>query len=99
MKLVWTEKASRDALSIHAYISEHSETYADSVYERMLARPNQLIAHPESGSVVPECGRQDLRELFLHSFRIIYLLLPDEIHILTIVHGARILDFHMPQEP
>lgn len=31
MKLVWTEKASRDALSIHADISEHSETYADSV--------------------------------------------------------------------
>lgn len=97
MKLRWTAKASADALSIHAYIAERSESYADAVYERLLARPQQLIAHPLSGSMVPEYGREDVREILLHSFRLIYLVLPDEIQILTVVHGARILDFQPPE--
>ncbi len=99
MKLVWTEKASADALSIHSYISEQSKAYADTVYARLLARPQQLTAHPESGSIVPEFDRRDVRELFLHSFRVIDLILPNEMHILTIVHGARILDFDVPFGP
>ena len=96
MKLRWTEKASVDALSIHAYIAERSESYADSVYERLLVRPQQLIDYPLSGSIVPEYGREDIREIFLHSFRLIYLVLLDEVRILTVVHGARILDFQPP---
>ncbi len=99
MRLIWTEKAAADAILICEYIAEHSELYADSVYERILARPQQLLDHPDSGSVVPEFGRRDVRELFLHSFRIIYLVLTDEIHILTVVHGARILDFEIPDRP
>lgn len=47
MKLRWTEKASSDALAIHRYISECSETYADAVYAKILQRPNPLIIdHP-----------------------------------------------------
>ena len=98
MRIVWTEKASADALSIHSYIAEKSEAYADAVYERLLSRTQQLLIFPESGSVVSEFDREDVRELFLHSFRIIYLLLPCEIQILTIVHGARIVDFELPSE-
>ncbi len=96
MRLRWTEKASADALSIHTYIAERSESYADSVYERLLVRSQQLIDHPLSGSIVPEYGREDIREVFLHSFRLVYFVAPDEIQILTIVHGARILDFQPP---
>jgi plasmid stabilization system protein ParE len=59
MRLRWTEKASADALSIHAYIAERSETYADAVYERIVGRPQQLINHPFSGSVVPEYGSSE----------------------------------------
>jgi len=96
MRLRWTEKASSDLLSIHTFIAEQSESYADSVYERLLVRPQQLIAHPLSGSIVPEYGREDVREVFLHSFRLIYLVLSEEIQILTVVHGARIIDFEPP---
>jgi len=65
MNLYWTEKASADALSIHAFIAESSNAYADSDYERILGRPQQLIPHPMSDSIVPEFGLEDIRELFV----------------------------------
>lgn len=89
MKIRWTEKASADALGSYDYIAEQSLAYAESVYERILARPSQLIEHPLSGSVVPEFGRDDIRELFVYSFRIVYRLADYEVRVLTIIHGSR----------
>ncbi|MCY2973414.1 MAG: type II toxin-antitoxin system RelE/ParE family toxin [Planctomycetota bacterium] len=96
MRIRWTERASSDLLSIHTFIAEQSESYADAVYERLLVRPQQLVDQPLSGSIVPEYGRDDIREVFLHSFRLIYLVVADEVQILTVAHGARILDFEPP---
>ena len=89
MKIRWTEKASSDALGIFDYIARQSPSYADSVYERLLARPLQLTAHPLSGSIVPELGREDIRELFVYSFRLIYRVAKDEIRVVTVIHGGR----------
>ncbi|MFO7905488.1 MAG: type II toxin-antitoxin system RelE/ParE family toxin [Planctomycetota bacterium] len=89
MKILWTEKASADALGIFDYIAEQSLSYADTVYERILARPLQLTEHPHSGSVVPEFGRDDIRELFIYSFRLIYRVADTEVRVLTVIHGNR----------
>ena len=94
MKVRWTERASKDALSIYDYIADRSESYADAVYDRLLLRPSQLTAHPESGSIVPEYRREDIRELFVHSFRMIYRIDANEVRILTVIHGSR----QLPQE-
>ena len=53
----------------------------------------QLTVHPKSGSVVPEFGRNDIRELFTYSFRLIYRIASDEIRVLTVIHGSRIYWF------
>ena len=93
MRIRWTEKASNDALEIYDFIAKNSETYAATVYNQILDRPEpQLIDHPHSGSVVPEFEREDIREVFVHSFRIIHLVLKDEIRILTVCHGANPVD-------
>ena len=89
MVIRWTEKASADALGIFDYIADQSLAYAESVYERILERPSQLKVHPKSGSVVPEFGRDDIRELFIYSFRLIYRIADDEIRVLTVIHGSR----------
>jgi len=89
MDIRWTEKAFSDAIGIFEYIADQSLAYADSVYERILERPKQLTVHPRSGSVVPEFGRDDIRELFVYSFRLIYRIAEDEIRVLTIIHGSR----------
>jgi plasmid stabilization system protein ParE len=89
LRIRWTERASKDAIGIFDYIADQSLTYAESVYERILARPLQLERFPESGPIVPEYARPDIRELFVYSFRIIYRVENNEIRILTVIHGSR----------
>lgn len=83
MKISWTDRASRDTIAIYAYIAEQSDRYADAVFERILHRPLQLVDNPESGAIVPKYNRPDIREVFVHSFRLIYKILPNEILVLT----------------
>jgi plasmid stabilization system protein ParE len=44
------------------------------------------------GRVVPELGIQDLREILVGTYRVIYRVREDEVHVLTVHHGARLLD-------
>ncbi len=85
-----------DALDIYDYIAARSEAYAESVYARILLRPEQLELFPDSGSVVPEYNRSDVRELFVHSFRIVYRIHDDEVRVLTVIHGSRQLPPEIP---
>ena len=96
MNVRWTERASKDAIAIYDYIASRSEAYADSVFARILVRPNQLASFPESGSIVPEYNRADVRELLVHSFRLIYRIDGDEVRVLTVIHGSRQLSSDLP---
>ncbi|MDA2930035.1 type II toxin-antitoxin system RelE/ParE family toxin [Acidobacteria bacterium AH-259-O06] len=43
----------------------------------------------ERGRIVPELQRQDIRELFVYSYRILYQVTESEIYIVAFLHGAR----------
>ena len=96
MNVRWTERASKDALGIFDYIANQSQAYADSVYARILVRPNQLGLFPDSGSIVPEYNRSDIREVFVHSFRLICRIDGNEVRVLTVIHGSRQLPPEIP---
>ncbi len=51
-----------------------------------------LITFPESGRVVPEVMRIEIREIFVYSYRMIYAVGEDEILIVAIVHGKQLLE-------
>ncbi len=40
-------------------------------------------------SDLPEADRDDVRELILQGYRIIYRVLPECVEILTVIHGSR----------
>lgn len=94
MKVRWTERASKDALAIYDFIADQSQAYAEAVYARIIVRPEQLDRFPDSGSIVPEYNQSDVRELFVHSFRIVYRIYENEVRVLTVIHGSR----HLPRE-
>jgi len=97
VKLRWTEKATRQLIGAYDYIAQSSPEYASAVAERIFARPDpQLVNFPYSGSVVPEYGREDIREVFVDSYRIIHQVLPQEVRILTVIHSSRTLPLHPP---
>jgi toxin ParE1/3/4 len=58
-----------------------------------------LSVFPLRGRIVPEFDRQDFREIFFQSYRVIYKIESERIAILAIVHSSRdivSLIKHMP---
>lgn len=88
--LRWTLQAVEDIEAIRAYVARDSEHYAALLTERLFAAVDRLVAFPESGRMVPEFQRPDLRELIVGSYRIVYRLTGDSVAVLTVFHGARL---------
>ena len=59
--------------------------------DRITKRSEQIADHPFSGRKVHEYEAEDIRELIERPYRIIYLVKPDQIDVLAVVHGAQLL--------
>jgi plasmid stabilization system protein ParE len=89
VKLIWTPGAVRDLQQIHAYIAADAPRYADVVAARIVDAFERLTEFPQSGRVVPELGRADVRELIHGAYRLVYQLRGDRAEVLAVHHGAR----------
>ncbi|MEO8047276.1 MAG: type II toxin-antitoxin system RelE/ParE family toxin [Nitrospirota bacterium] len=90
-QLIWTRKAIEDVLSIRQFIAQDSLYYAELVTQRLIAAVERLPALPQSGRIVPEINDPTVREVIHGSYRIVYRLVREEIHIITVHHAARLL--------
>ena len=91
-RLIWSPQAIEDIQSIAEYIARDSAFYAGSTVERIFQAPEKLVQFPKLGRVVPEKNDDSIREIFVFQYRIIYEIVASEIHVLTVVHGKRILE-------
>lgn len=93
MRIAWTEKAEKQLDQIFNYIAEDSALYACRTVEKIIERAESIVSHPQKGRIVPEYEREDIREVFHHPYRIIYLIKNQGvmIEILSVIHGARLL--------
>jgi addiction module RelE/StbE family toxin len=91
VKVSWTEQALEDLNAIGQFIARDTPAYARIFAQRIFAAVEHLGSFPRSGRIVPELQREDIREIIYRNYRIIYRLLKDEIEILTVHHGARLL--------
>ncbi|MCI0343216.1 MAG: type II toxin-antitoxin system RelE/ParE family toxin [Planctomycetales bacterium] len=91
-EVAWTEQAADDLDAACEYIARDSEYFAAVFAERVLRAVERLEALPESGRVVPEAGRADIREIVVQNYRAIYHVEAGRVLLLTIHHGARLLD-------
>ncbi|NOU11624.1 MAG: type II toxin-antitoxin system RelE/ParE family toxin [Nitrospira sp.] len=89
--LIWTRRAIEDVQSIRQFIAQDSPHYAELVRQQLIAAVERLPTFPQSGRVVPEANNPAIREVLQGSYRIVYRLIHDEIHILTVHHAARLL--------
>jgi len=86
----WSRRARTDIRDLKAYIAKDSPYYARRFTERIIASVQKLTQFPKIGRVVAEAdGRDDVRELIYQGYRIIYLTRPEQVFIVTIVHGGR----------
>ncbi len=61
--------------------------------KRIQSAVAQLQAFPESGRIVPEYGLNELREVIVPPYRVVYRYLPerDLVQVVAVMHGRRLL--------
>jgi len=63
--------------------------YALSFCDDVMPKAQTLSDFPHRGRVVPEMDDPEMREIFIHRYRLIYQMHNDRIIIQTIIHGAK----------
>ena len=91
----WSPRAIDDVAGIAAFIAEDSESYASAVTRQIFEKTAQLSEFPKLGRIVPEFGDEDVREVFVYSYRIIYRVYENDVIIGTVIHGKRLLDLSL----
>ena len=93
-KLEWSLQAIEDIEAIASFIEKDSKIYAKSVVSKIYDKSNILTDFPKIGRVVPELNDENVREIFVYNYRIIYNIKEDAILIISIVHGKMLLKNH-----
>ena len=90
-RIGWSRRALRDLEAIAEYIAADSPTYAGIVVKKIVSETKMLARFPRSGRKVPEFDDENVRELIVYSYRIIYRLRDNEVVIAAVIHGKRLL--------
>ena len=88
-RIVWTETAANDLEQIAEYIARDSPRYAASFIREARDAARSLAQFAQRGRLVPEFGDQNIRELLVGNYRLIYHLNPNVVSIIGLIHGAR----------
>lgn len=91
-KIKWTPQSLDDIEAIANFIARDSDYYAQMFTISVFEVAERLELFPESGRIVPELNRREIREVIFGNYRIIYRIKNDLIQILTVYHSARLLD-------
>ena len=85
----WTHHALTQLRHIHDYIAQDSPLYAKRVSDALVRKAFLLDELPSMGRKVPEFNEENVRELALYSYRILYEIKTSHIDILAVIHKRR----------
>ena len=91
LNILWSQEAIDDIESIANYIQKDSLQYAKSVVQTFFSKVEILTEFPLIGRIVPEYNNENIRELFIYSYRLIYNIEANSIHIIAVIHGKRLI--------
>jgi toxin ParE1/3/4 len=80
-------------------IAEDDPAAAARLGDRIIERLMGLKTFPAKGRVVPELGDPSRREIIVAPYRIVYRIKGTEIRVLAVVHGRRLLEAALDEEP
>lgn len=88
-EIIWTDPAWDDIQAAAEYIARDSDYYAAAFVLEVREADESLREMAERGQIVPEFQDPHIRELLIGSYRLIYHLMPEQVAIVAVVHGAR----------
>lgn len=98
MNVLWTARSEKDLLEIGRFIAKDNRTTARQWTAKLKKKAHEAVRNPRAGRQVPEFEREDVREVFLKSYRIVYRIQVKHIEILTVFEGHRLLPIESPDE-
>ena len=90
--ILWSERARRDLLEIGDFIARDKPQTAAAWVGKILHAVQRTALFPDSGRIVPEIDRSDIREVILENYRIVYQLSETTIIVLTVFESHRLID-------
>ena len=92
LEVKWSPEAIEDLESIAEFIARDSGYYAKAVVTEILSVSRNIREFPLIGRVVPETGDERIRERFIYSYRLVYRVESDQILVVAVIHGKRLLE-------
>jgi toxin ParE1/3/4 len=89
LTVVWTKRALVHFDEIGDQVARDSPEAAERVVTQLIDAGDSLQSGPWRGRPVPELGRDDVRDLVLGKYRVIYQVTPEVLRIVSVVHSAR----------
>lgn len=84
MKIIWSPLAVDQVRDIATYIALDKPSVAVLWAEKIFGSVERLAEFPESGRIVPEINRNEIREIVQGNYRVIYKVKQKEILILIV---------------
>lgn len=90
-RIIWSRTSQRDLRGLVRFIAKDSPQRAELFGYRILMRVEMLHDQPLIGRIVPEFKLEDLHEVIVSPYRIIYRVKEEAelIEIVRVWHGAR----------
>lgn len=85
----WTRHALTQLRHIHDYIAQDLPLYAKRVADALVHKTVLLNELPGLGRKVPEFNEENVRELALYSYHILYEIKTTHIDILAVIHKKK----------
>jgi toxin ParE1/3/4 len=87
VKVLWTKLASRHLEGIRSYTGWSSPSYATAIVTKIV---RAVLSHSKlelPGMEVPEYGDPDVREIYVHPYRVIFKLTTKVFAVLAVYHA------------
>ena len=90
-RLIWAPSARLDLKELASYIAESHPEAAARFVKTIFRSVEHLSEFPQSGRMVPEFDRRDIREVVCRPCRIVYRVKCDQdaVEIVRVWHAAR----------
>jgi addiction module RelE/StbE family toxin len=92
MKILWTREALQQLTEIEDFIAKDNAERAAKFVDEIVAHAESVLpGEPRIGRTVPEISNPDIRELIFRKYRIVYRINKNNLEILTVFEGHRLL--------
>jgi len=92
MKILWTRESLHRLTEIEEFIAKDNAERAVKFVDEIIAHAESLLPGvPRIGKMAPEISNPAIRELLFKKYRIVYRVNKNNVEILTVFEGRRLL--------